>query len=198
MPRKLPRRFYTRPALEVARDLVGKVVVHRTPEGEASGRIVECEAYAGPRDRAAHSHQGRRTARTEAMFLEGGHAYVFFLYGMHWAFNVVCARAGEPQAVLVRAVEPVRGLALMARRRGLDAARRELTNGPGKVCEALGITKAQYGADLCGDALFLEDGVPLARVARSPRVNVAYAGAHAAWPWRFYEQGNRYVSVRPR
>jgi DNA-3-methyladenine glycosylase len=196
--RRLPRRFYTRPAREVARDLVGKVLVHRTAEGETAGRVVECEAYAGPRDRAAHSHQGRRTARTEAMFLEGGHAYVFFLYGMHWAFNVVCAGADEPQAVLVRAIEPVRGHDLMAKRRGLPPDARGLTNGPGKVCAALGIAKAQYGADLCGDALFLEDAAPVARVGRSPRVNVDYAGAHAAWPWRFYERANRYISVPPR
>ena len=195
---KLPRRFYTRPSLEVAPELLGKVLVHRTPEGEAAGRIVECEAYAGPEDMAAHSFGGRRTARTEAMYLEGGHAYVFLLYGVHWAMNVVCARPGEPQAVLVRAVEPVRGVALMARRRGLPPDARDLTNGPGKVCAALGITKAQYGLDLCGEVLFLEDGPPPARVGTSPRINVDYAGDHAAWPWRFYERGNRYVSVRPR
>jgi DNA-3-methyladenine glycosylase len=193
----LPRRFYLRPAHVVAPELIGKVLVHRTAEGEAAGRIVECEAYRGPEDRAAHSHGGRRTPRTEAMFLEGGHAYVFFLYGMHWAFNLVCAAAGEPEAVLVRAVEPVRGAELMARRRGLGAERRELTNGPGKVCAALAITRAQYAADLCGEELFLEDG-PSGRVGRSPRINVDYAGQHARRRWRFYEHGNRYVSVPPR
>jgi DNA-3-methyladenine glycosylase len=196
--RPLPRAFYTRPAIEVAPELIGKVLVHRTPGGEAAGRIVECEAYAGPEDMAAHSHGGRRTARTEAMYLEGGHAYVFLLYGMHWAFNVVCARAGEPQAVLVRAVEPVRGLDLVARRRGVDPARREATGGPGRVCAALGIGLAQYGEDLCGPRLFLEPGEARGPIAASPRVNVAYAGPHAAWPWRFHERGNRWVSVPPR
>lgn len=195
---RLPRRFYTRPALQVAPELIGKVLVHRSPQGEAAGRIVECEAYAGPRDRAAHSYGGRRTARNEAMYLEGGHAYVFFLYGMHWAFNVVCARAGEPEAVLVRALDPLRGHGLMAMRRGLAPANRALTNGPGKVCEALGITKAQYGEDLCGPRLFLENGQPRAAVQRAPRVNVDYAGSHARWRWRFYERGNPWVSVRPR
>lgn len=197
---KLPRAFYTRPSLEVAPELLGKVLVHRAAEGEAAGRIVECEAYRGPEDRAAHSYGGRRTARTEAMYMEGGHAYVFFLYGMHWAMNVVCARAGEPEAVLVRAVEPVRGMELMSRRRTMPADRRELTNGPGKVCAALGITRAQYGVDLRGEALFLEaaPALPAARIGRSPRINVDYAGAHARRRWRFYERGNRYVSVPPR
>ncbi|MCA1813210.1 MAG: DNA-3-methyladenine glycosylase [Halobacteriales archaeon] len=198
MPRRLGRKFYRRPATQLAPDLLGKVLVHRTAEGEAAGRIVECEAYRGPEDRAAHSHAGRRTARTEAMYLDGGHAYVFLLYGMYWAFNVVCAGAGAPEAVLVRAVDPVRGEALMAQRRGLPAGRRELTNGPGKLSEALGITKAQYGMDLCGDALFLEDGPAPPRIARSPRINVDYAGNHARRRWRFYEPGNRYVSVPPR
>lgn len=198
MPRKLPRRFYLRAASEVAPDLVGKVLVHRTPEGEAAGRVVECEAYEGPEDRAAHSVGMRRTARTEAMFLEGGHAYVFFLYGMHWAFNVVCAREGEPHAVLVRAVEPVRGLELMARRRGLPPDRATLTNGPGKVCAALGITRAQYGLGLAGDTLFLEEGSAKGEVRATPRVNVDYAGADAARPWRFIEAGNPWVGARPR
>jgi DNA-3-methyladenine glycosylase len=181
----------------VAPELIGKVLVHRAPEGETAGRVVECEAYRGPHDRAAHSHRGRRTARTEAMFLDGGHAYVFFLYGAHWAFNVVCARAGEPEAVLVRAVEPLRGLALMARRRNMPPDRRGLTNGPGKVCQALGIARAQYGADLCGTRLFLEDGAA-GRIGRSARVNVAYAGGHARWRWRFYERGNPHVSAAPK
>lgn len=198
MPRRLPRSFYLRSGLEVARDLVGKVLVHRAPEGETAGRIVECEAYEGPEDRAAHSHGGRRTARTEAMYMEGGHAYVFFLYGMHWAFNVVAAKRDEPHAVLVRALEPLRGVALMAKRRGLPSDARELTNGPGKVCAAMGIGKAHYGLDLTGDVLFLEQGEPRAPVAASHRINVDYAGEHAAWPWRFYERGNKYVSVRPR
>lgn len=198
MARKLDRAFYERPALHVAPRLLGKVLVHRTRAGEAAGRIVEVEAYRGPEDRAAHSHGGRRTARTATMYLPGGHAYVFQLYGLHWAFNVVCARRDEPQAVLVRAVEPVRGLAVMAERRGMAPERRELTNGPGKLCAALGIGKAQDQLDLLGEELFLEDGPAPARIGRSPRINVDYAGPHALRPWRFYERGNRHVSVPPR
>src|SRR5687767_124553 len=105
------------------------ILTHKTPEGVASGRIVEAEAYRGPADLAAHSANNRRTKRTEAMFGRAGHAYIFLLYGMHWAFNMVAGLEGEPHAVLVRAIEPVEGLALMAERRGVDASKRELTNG---------------------------------------------------------------------
>jgi DNA-3-methyladenine glycosylase len=193
---KLSRSFYQRPVLEVARDCIGKVLVHRSSEGIAAGRIVESEAYRGPQDLASHSSRGR-TARTEAMFGPPGRAYMFLLYGISWAFNIVVADEGVPHAVLVRALEPVLGLELMAARRKRDAAARELTNGPGKLCMALGLDRRHYGVDLCGDELYLLDG-PRRAVARSPRINVDYAGSWAARPWRFYEKGNRYVSVAPR
>jgi len=170
--------------------------VHRTPEGLAAGRIVECEAYRGPADRAAHSSRGR-TKRTEAMFGPPGHAYVYLLYGTSWAFNIVVAKEGEPHAVLVRALEPMEGLDLMSKRRGVPPAARLLTNGPGKLCQALGITGADYGRDLCGDDLYLLDGAR-GPVARSRRINVDYAGVWAERPWRFFERGNRFVSVPPR
>lgn len=192
----LPRSFYARPVLTVARACIGKVLVHRTAEGVAAGRIVECEAYRGPSDRAAHSHRGR-TKRTEAMFGPPARAYVFLLYGTSWAFNIVVASEGEPHAVLVRALEPVGGLDLMAKRRGLHTGARELTNGPGKLCQALGLTGADYGRDLCGSGLFLVDG-ERGKIGRSARINVEYAGAWARRPWRFFECGNRYVSVAPR
>jgi DNA-3-methyladenine glycosylase len=178
--------------------MIGTVLVHVLPEGTVAGRIVECEAYRGPEDLAAHSAGGRRTARTEVMFGPPGHAYLFLLYGMHWAFNVVVGPEGHPHAVLVRAVEPVIGAPIMAARRGVDAARVQLTNGPGKVCAALGLDAAAYGLDLCGPRLYLAAGAPRAPVGRSPRINVDYAGAWAKKPWRFYERGNRYVSVPPR
>jgi DNA-3-methyladenine glycosylase len=193
---KLPRSFYDRPVLVVARDCIGKVVVHETPEGTVAGRIVECEAYRGPEDLASHSSRGR-TKRTEAMFGPPGHAYVFLLYGASWAFNVVTSPEGRPHAVLVRAVEPVAGIELIARRRGMPASARELANGPGKVCKALAIGKADYGRDLCEGDLYLQDG-PAGPIGRSPRINVDYAGDWARRPWRFYERGNRYVSVPPR
>lgn len=194
----LPRAFYERPVLDVARDCIGATLVHRTAEGVTAGRIVESEAYRGPEDLAAHSAGGRRTRRTEVMFGPAGHAYMFLLYGMHWAFNIVAGKEGEPHAVLVRAIEPTVGLDLMAQRRGLDPSRRELTNGPGKVCQALGLTGALYGLDLCGGgALWLEWGES-GPIGRSPRINVDYAGEWAAREWRFYERGSRFISVPPR
>jgi DNA-3-methyladenine glycosylase len=189
----LPRSFYARPVLVVARDVIGKILVHDTDEGRVAGRIVEAEAYRGPEDRAAHSYGGRRTARTEAMYGPPGHAYVFFVYGMHHHVNLVTTKEGLPHAVLLRAVEPIEGIELMAKRRGRKATDRELTNGPGKLCVAFGIDRRAYGADLCRKPLFLADG-PRGRVARSPRVGIDYAGAWVTRPWRFYEQGNPWVS----
>ncbi len=189
----LPRSFYARPVLAVARDAIGKVLVHDAPGGRVAGRIVEAEAYRGPEDRAAHSFGGRRTARTEAMFGPPGHAYVFFVYGMHYHLNLVTTRVGAPHAVLLRAIEPLEGVELMARRRGLSPGDVRLTNGPGKLCVAFGIDRAAYGADLCRGRLFLLDG-PRGAVGRSPRVGIDYAGAWAARPWRFFERGNRFVS----
>jgi DNA-3-methyladenine glycosylase len=189
----LPRSFYARPVLVVARDVIGKILVHETQEGRVAGRIVEAEAYRGPEDRAAHSYGGRRTARTEAMYGPPGHAYVFFVYGMHHHVNLVTTKEGLPHAVLLRAVEPIEGIELMAKRRGRRSTDRELTNGPGKLCVAFGIDRRAYGADLCKKPLFLADG-PRGRVARSPRVGIDYAGAWVARPWRFYEQGNPWVS----
>jgi DNA-3-methyladenine glycosylase len=200
-PRRLPREFYTQPVLTVARQCIGKILVHRTREGEAAGRIVEAEAYRGPLDLAAHSRRGRRSKRTNAMFGPPGHAYVYLLYGISWAMNLVVASEGKPHAVLIRALEPVRGIELMVRRRNQPATSRELTNGPGKLTSALAITGADYGRDLCGDELFLEESdaeILRGKIGRSPRINVDYAGEWAALPWRFYERGNRYVSVAPR
>jgi DNA-3-methyladenine glycosylase len=194
----LPRSFYARPVLQVARDCIGKILVCEVGSQKLAGRIVEAEAYQGPRDRAAHSWRGRRTPRTEAMFGPPGHAYVFFVYGMHWHFNLVANATGKPEAVLIRALEPLWGAAEMARRRGLAATARGLSNGPGKLCQALGIGRADYGLDLTlGERLYLVDA-PQVRIARSPRIGIAYAGIWAHKPWRFSEPHNPYVSRSPR
>lgn len=192
----LPRAFYARPVLTVARDVIGKVLVHVTAQGVLAGRIVEAEAYRGPEDRAAHSWGGRRTARTEVMFGPPGFAYVFFVYGMHWHVNLVTTKAGAPHAVLLRAVEPLLGANVMAKRRGLDESDVNLTNGPGKLCQAFGIDKRHYNVDLSvGKLLFLsESATPRGKLVRSPRIGVDYAGSWADKPWRFSEQGNRWVS----
>jgi DNA-3-methyladenine glycosylase len=189
----LPRSFYARPVLAVARDVIGKILVHDTPEGRVAGRIVEAEAYRGPEDRAAHSYGGRRTARTEAMYGPPGHAYVFFVYGMHHHVNLVTTKEGAPHAVLLRAAEPLEGVELMAKRRGRKPTDHALTNGPGKLCVAFAIDRGAYGADLCRGPLFLADG-PRGRVVRSKRIGIDYAGEWVDRPWRFYEQGNPWVS----
>jgi DNA-3-methyladenine glycosylase len=193
----LPRSFYDRDVLDVAPALVGAILVHRSSDGTTAGRIVECEAYRGPEDLAAHSAGGRRTRRTEAMFGPPGHTYMFLLYGVNWAFNVVVASSGQPHAILVRAVEPIHGLNLMAERRGIDPHRTTLTNGPGKLTNAMGLDATHYGEDLCAERLFIVRGAS-GTVGVSPRINVDYAGQHALLPWRYYERGNRYVSVAPR
>ncbi len=190
--------FYARRALELAPALLGQLLVARGPLGLVAGRIVETEAYEGPEDLAAHSSGGRRTRRTEVMFGPAGHAYMFLLYGTSWAFNVVAATVDVPHAVLVRVVEPVLGIPTMAERRGMEPHRREISNGPGKLCMALGLTGSHYGKSLAGDEVFIAEGKRASTVGRSARINVDYAGRWAARPWRFYERGNRYVSVRPR
>ncbi len=193
----LPRAFYARPVLQVAKECIGKFLVHRTQQADLVGRIVETEAYRGPEDRAAHSFGGRRTARTEVMFGPPGFAYVFFVYGMHYQFNVVTTRVDAPHAVLVRAVEPLLGVRHMAERRNLPETSRELTNGPGKLCQAFAIGKPEYGADLCASDLFLAEG-PATKCARSARIGVAYAEDWAQKPWRFFDPKSRYVSrARP-
>jgi DNA-3-methyladenine glycosylase len=191
----LPRSFYARPVLTVARDVIGKLLVHQTPQGVLAGRIVEAEAYRGPQDRAAHSWQGRRTERTEAMFGPAGFAYVFFVYGMHWHLNLVTTGEGAPHAVLLRAIEPLLGAKLMAARRGLSETDVNLSNGPGKLCQAFGIERRHYGVDLTRGALFLSESTTArGKLGRSARVGVDYAESWAQKPWRFFELGNRWVS----
>lgn len=189
----LDRAFYARSVLTVARECIGKTLVRKLGSRWLAGRIVETEAYRGPEDRAAHSFGGRRTLRTEVMYGAPGHAYMFLIYGMHWNFNIVTGREGDPHAVLVRAVEPLLGADLMAKNRGIGAQRPALTNGPGKLCQALGLDRAHYGADLCKEALFLADAPP-ARVARSTRIGIEYAGIWASKPWRFYDPTSRHIS----
>ena len=199
---RLPPAFFDQPVLGLARALLGTTLVHVVDGVATGGRIVETEAYRGPEDLAAHSANGRRTARTEAMFGPPGHAYMFLLYGSSWAFNIVAGAVDAPHAVLVRAIEPTIGLDVMHARRSRSSARvtkasRDLTNGPGKLTQALGLDRAAYGASCWSDALHLLAGARGA-VGRSPRINIDYAGAWVTRPWRFYERGNPWVSVKPR
>ena len=188
--------FFRQDTVELARKLLGCMLVHRTPDGVATGMIVETEAYVGAIDKACHAWQNR-SERTEIMYHDGGYAYVYFIYGMHHCFNVVTGPEGEGNAVLIRALEPVTGINLMQRRRNTKLLR-NLCSGPGKVCQALGITKNEYGMDLCDPAsplrLIKYRHIPDEQIAVSPRINVAYAEEAAAWPWRFYVKDNLYVS----
>lgn len=195
----LPREFYMRDANTVARALLGKLLVHQSPEGLAAGMIVETEAYAGPEDDGAHSYGGRRTARTEIQFGPGGYAYVFGIYGMHNCFNAVCAGVGKPEVVLVRALEPVEGIALMEKRRGSQSLT-GLCSGPGKLCAALNITKAQYGLDLCGGELFITEYKTIAadKIRTSPRINIDYAEKCRDYPWRYFLADDPHVSKVPK
>lgn len=191
----LPRAFYLREANIVAPELLGKLLIHRTPEGISAGMIVEVEAYVGPEDKAAHTYGNRRTDRTEIAFEEGGFAYVFSIYGMHACFNVVVNGAGKPEVVLVRALEPVEGLELMQKRRNVRSAV-ELCNGPGKLCNALGITREQYGFDLCGSQLEIAAFRDIGEkdIMVSPRINIDYAEAYTDKLWRYYMKDNPCVS----
>jgi DNA-3-methyladenine glycosylase len=202
--RRFSRSDFERPVLELARGLIGCTLVHETKEGRLSGRIVETEAYRGPEDLAAHSAGGRRTARTDAMFREAGVVYMFLLYGVHWAFNVVAGEVGEPHAVLVRAIEPVEGVEVMAEKRGIDESMRRgswttrIGSGPGKVTRALGLDRTQYGMRLWESATTYVCHGETRGVVRTPRINVDYAGAWAARPWRFVEKGSAHASRGPK
>lgn len=190
---KLPRSFYEQKTLDVARQLLGKFLVRRHAEGITVGRIVETEAYVGPEDKACHAARGR-TARTEVMFGEPGHAYVYFIYGFYHMLNIVTEREGFPAAVLIRAVEPVRGIRLMKRRRGTDQPL-NLASGPGKLCQAFAIDRRLNGGDMCGNVLYVRDaGEPTPKIITAPRIGVDYAREWKAKPFRFLIGDNAFVS----
>lgn len=192
----LQRKVYRQDVLTVSKALLGKILVHQTTEGITAGRIVETEAYCGPEDQAAHSSGGRRTARNEVMYGEKGHAYVYIIYGMYFCINITSGnKAGKPEAVLIRALEPTEGQDLMAKRRGITT---NLTNGPGRLCIAMGITKAQNQADMTTPPLYIKDSPPIPSqdIVETTRIGVDYAGDWKNRPWRFYIRGNPYVSVK--
>jgi len=194
----LPREFYLRDAREVARELLGKELVRESPEGLTSGIIVETEAYLGAVDRASHAFGNRVSRRTSIMYEEGGHAYVYLIYGMYWCLNITVQGKGTPECVLIRALQPITGLELMRRRRHDKAGKRlaNLTNGPGKLCLALGIDGSLYGEDLCGNVLFVRECLLSgpSEIATSTRINIDYAEEAIHHDWRYYLKGNQFVS----
>lgn len=195
--KKLPLSFYLRDdVVQIARELLGKVLVTNWDGEFTSGRIVETEAYAGEGDRASHASKGR-TNRTEVMFGEGGTAYVYLCYGIHQMFNLVTNKAGIPHAILIRAVEPIEGIDLMLERTGKKKADENITKGPGRVGKAFGFHTSQCGLSLQSNELYIADDgykVPESSIIASPRIGVDYAGDHAEWHYRFYIKGSKYVS----
>jgi DNA-3-methyladenine glycosylase len=194
----LNREFYTRRnTLLVARQLLGKRLVVPASDGaRVSGLIVETEAYMGPQDKASHAFNNRRTKRTETMYALGGTAYVYFIYGMYFQFNVVVGAEDIPHAVLVRGLEPDEGVEWMRVRRPVKRDR-ELTSGPGKLCMALGIDRTFDREDLLGQRIWIEDvghRVRAANIVAGARVGIDYAAEYVDKPWRFWIKDNPYVS----
>ncbi|MDQ0091582.1 DNA-3-methyladenine glycosylase [Paenibacillus anaericanus] len=199
----LPRSFYRRSALEVAPLLLGQTLVRRTEDGDIRCRIIETESYGGVEDKGSHAYGGRRTTRTEIMFHEGGVAYIYLIYGMYNCLNVVTGPMDDPQAVLIRAVEPLTPAdeVLMRNNRNINIRKpADLSGGPGKLCRALRIDKSFNGSNLyeSDGPIWLEAGqqqVDSPLIVQAPRINIDYAAEYAAKPWRFYYLDHPYVSV---
>lgn len=199
---KLKRSFYEEEdVLQIAKNLLGKVLVTQNEDGYSSGMIVETEAYMGISDKAAHVYGDKRTKRTETMYGEAGHAYIYLCYGLHNMLNVVTNKIGIPKAVLIRALEPLEGIELMMKRRKKLQLDNTLTRGPGSLCGAMGITFHQDGISLMGDEIWIEDRkitIPNEAISIGERIGVAYAQEDALLPYRFWVKDNNYVSKMPR
>lgn len=202
---KLLREFYNRDSVTVAKDLLGKYLVHVVEGEKLIGKMVEVEAYMGPFDKAAHSYNNRRTERNEIMYGGPGFSYVYIIYGMYNCMNVVVEEPGKPQAILIRALEPIEGLETMSKFRFNKAydelAKRErigLTSGPGKLCQALNIDRTHNGLDLCGDRLYIfeDENQESFEIISTTRINIDYAEEAKDFPWRFYIKNNPYISKK--
>ncbi len=202
---KLDRKFYKKDAIELSKALLGKYLIHHINGETMIGKIVETEAYMGFHDKGAHTYNGRRTPRTEVMYGEEGHAYVYFIYGMYHCLNVVAAEKEIAQAVLIRALEPIEGLNKMALYRfnkPLSELKKHkifnLTNGPGKLCKAFNITKDMNGEDLTNNELYIcenKDCKESFDIIAAKRIGIDYAEEAKDYLWRFYIKGNKYVSI---
>lgn len=201
---KLDKTFYRRDTLPVAKELLGKKLVHKINGRILSGIIVETEAYMGIQDKAAHSYGGRKTERTKVMFEAGGVSYIYFIYGLYYCFNVVTAEEGIPQAVLIRAVQPVEGIEDMALLR-VNKNIKELTkkqiiniaNGPAKLCSALKLDKTLNAVSLTSDILYIEDvNYNNFEIVETTRIGIDYAEEAKDYPWRFYIKDNPYISKK--
>lgn len=202
--KKLPKTFYARETLDVAKDLLGKILVREIDGKKVSGKIVEVEAYIGPYDKGAHTYGNKRTKRTESMFGEAGRTYIYLIYGIYSCINAVTSEVDKPEAVLIRALEPVEGLDVIAHNRYEkdfdDLTKRQvknLTDGPGKLCMALEIDKSLNNEDLNGNKVYIEYPKEEEEftILRSKRIGIDYAEEAIDYLWRFYIKDNRFVSV---
>ena len=195
---KLPLKFYLRDdVVEIAKDLLGKMLITNIDGKVTSGRIVETEAYNGRTDKASHAYRGLRSARTEVMYQQGGRSYVYLCYGIHHLFNVVTNTEGKADAVLIRALEPVQGIEFMMERRNSKQYNPLLTSGPGKLAQAMGIKTSMSNESLLDTKIWIENHSERSQkpeIISSMRVGVEYAEECAQFPWRFYYKGNAYVS----
>jgi len=198
---KLKEQFYLKPTLTVAKELIGCILIHKDSEGITSGKIVETEAYMGFEDKGSHSYKKRHTLPMDPLYKSGGHCYVFPIYGRGYCFNIVTEAENVPRAVLIRALEPIKGKHLMGKRRHISSHKspnlKNLTNGPVKLCEAMHIDADINGISLCGDELFILKGPKLKsdeKILTSTRINIDYAEEYKFKPWRFFLEGNKYLS----
>lgn len=198
MHKKLPTDFYERDdVVQISRELIGKVLCSNINGIFTSGIIVEAEAYNGRTDRACHAYPEIRTPRTSILYEHPGAAYVYLCYGIHHLFNIVTNRKGLADAILIRGLEPLEGIEHMLKRRGKVNLQPSLTNGPGKLTQAMGITTHHYGTDLQGDKIWIEDrGLRYdeSQIVSAARIGVDYAGEDAFLPWRFYLKNSKWVS----
>ncbi|MGM9926546.1 MAG: DNA-3-methyladenine glycosylase [Bacillus sp. (in: firmicutes)] len=188
----LPKEFFNKPTLQLAKELLGCLLVKESESGLTSGYIVETEAYMGPQDRAAHSFNNRRTKRTEIMFATAGHIYTYVMH-THCLVNVVSNTIDIPEAILIRAIEPVDGIELMKQRRGIEQIK-NLTNGPGKLTKAMNITMSDYGHTFYDSSLTIQQGFTPKAISEGTRIGIQNSGEAKDYPWRFWITDNPYVS----
>ncbi|KGM97274.1 3-methyladenine DNA glycosylase [Clostridium novyi A str. 4552] len=200
--KKLHREFYTRDTIKVAKELLGKLIVIED-DIKLVGKIVEVEAYLGVNDKAAHSYGNRKTERTKIMYEEGGYVYVFQIYGMYNCLNIVSSKKGIPQAVLIRAIEPIENIDEFSQNRYgkrfdelTKYQQKNITNGPGKLCMAMNITKKFNGLDLCKDKIYILDNEESFEIVASKRIGIDYAEEAKDYLWRFYIKDNKYISKK--
>ncbi|WP_026673809.1 DNA-3-methyladenine glycosylase [Alkalihalobacterium bogoriense] len=189
----LPQSYYEQPTLQLAKSLLGKRLVKETTDGLASGWIVETEAYIGPHDQAAHSFGNRRTKRTEVMFGPPGYVYTYVMH-THCLVNVVSGKINQPEAILIRAVEPYEGIHLIGKRRPNIKKEKERTNGPGKLTKALGIDMSDYGGAFFERPLYITEGKKVEGIKEGVRIGIPNSGEAKMYPWRFLLDKNKFVS----